>query len=225
MKPSTKVLSVFTILKNKFPNVSTFLTHDNPYQLLIAVILSAQCTDQRVNLVTPKLFERFPTPKDLANAPIDHIADTIKSINFFNNKAKNIQKTAALIHTHHNDKVPPDLDILITFAGVGRKTANVVLGQSFGIPGITVDTHVNRVSNRLGFTKHKDAVKSEKDLMACWPKDMWIDFSTILILHGRTRCKSQKPDCQNCELLPHCKYPINIKKDTQIKKTRKPLSN
>lgn len=204
MNKKTKALAVFKILKEKFPNVSTFLTHSTPFQLLIAVILSAQCTDERINKVTPTLFKKYPTPKKLSEAHIEDITDTLKSINFFNNKAKNIQQTAYIIYHHYQGKVPQTLNELVKLPGVGRKTANVVLGQSFGIPGITVDTHVNRVSNRLGFTRQKDPVSIEKDLMDCWPKETWIDYSTIMILHGRTRCKSQRPDCDHCELLDLC---------------------
>jgi endonuclease III len=193
-----RALHVYAILDKKYPSVSTFLTHNSTFELLIAVILSAQCTDARVNLVTPDLFKRFPKPENLAYADIDSVRDAIKSINFFNNKALNIQKTAKEIHEKYKDVVPDNLVALVGLAGVGRKTANVVLGQAFGIPGITVDTHVKRVSNRLDFTKQSDAVKAEKELMKLWPKDIWSNFSTVLILHGREVCTARNPRCEAC---------------------------
>lgn len=204
MNKKERALHVYANLDKKYPNVTTFLTHNSTFELLIAVILSAQCTDARVNLVTPNLFKRFPNPENLAYADIDSVRNAIKSINFFNNKAINIQKTAKLIYEKYNNTVPDTLDALIELAGVGRKTANVVLGQAFGIPGITVDTHVKRVSNRLGFTKHTDAVKAERDLMTLWPKNIWSNFSTVLILHGRDVCDSRKPKCDLCSFGQIC---------------------
>lgn len=201
---TNRALTVFAHLKSKYPNVSTFLNHDSPFQLLIAVILSAQCTDDRVNLVTPGLFNHCPTPQSLANADLNTVKSLIKSINFFNTKAQNIQKTAAIIHHDYHDQVPPILDKLIQLPGVGRKTANVVLGQAFDIPGITVDTHVKRVSTKLGFTSNTDPVKIEEDLMALWPKETWIDYSTLLILHGRHTCHARKPSCDTCEFNHDC---------------------
>lgn len=204
MRKKERALKVFEILNAKYPDVGTFLDHKNSFELLIAVILSAQCTDERVNMVTPLLFERFPTPEALYKADIEYIAETIKSINFFNNKAKNIQATAGILFTTYSSEVPDTLEQLVELPGVGRKTANVVLGQAFGKPGITVDTHVKRVSNRLGFTKHQDPVKAEYDLMKCWPKEIWSDFSSIMILHGRHTCKAQRPLCISCEFLEFC---------------------
>ena len=197
-------VKIFEILSDHYPPVTTFLTHKNNFELLIAVILSAQCTDERVNLVTPKLFKVLPTPQKMADAEPEVVRDLIKSINFFNNKSKNIQKTAHILHTKYNGDVPARLDELITLPGVGRKTANVILGQSFNIPGITVDTHVNRLTNRLGFTKNNDAVKIEYDLIKIWPEVIWIDFSTLLILHGREVCNARKPKCAECIISDYC---------------------
>jgi endonuclease-3 len=199
-----RVISVFDKLTQKYPNVGTFLTHNNPFELLIAVILSAQCTDKRVNQTTPDLFQRFRTPQQLYEAPLDDIRDSIKSINFFNTKALNIQKTAGIIDRKHKGKVPEQLAELIQLPGVGRKTANVVLGQAFGQPGITADTHVKRVSKRLGFTKEIDATKVEYELMKVWPKSIWTDFSSIMILHGRDTCNARKPKCDDCLLIDSC---------------------
>ena len=203
-----RAIEIFQILKNTYPPITTFLTHKNEFELLIAVILSAQCTDDRVNIVTPNLFEKLPMPKDFVNAELTTIKELIKSINFFNNKAKNIQLTCEILIDKHNGKVPMDLNSLIELPGVGRKTANVVLGQAFDIPGITVDTHVKRLSQRLGFTKHDDAVKAEYDLMKIWPTETWIDFSSLLILHGRKVCNARKPKCNDCVIKDICNFYI-----------------
>ncbi|MBT5855883.1 endonuclease III [bacterium] len=203
-KKQARAQLVFDTLTEKFPNVGTFLTHNNTFELLIAVILSAQCTDERVNMVTPSLFANWATPEALGNAPLENIKKTIKSINFFNNKAINIQKSAKILQKEYDSIVPDSLDELIQLPGVGRKTANVVLGQAFGQQGITVDTHVKRLCNRLGLTKYKDAVKAEFELMNVWPKDSWTDFSSILILQGRQVCKAINPQCEICELTKEC---------------------
>jgi endonuclease III len=201
-----RALKVFEVLDKTYPDVGTFLVHKNPFELLIAVILSAQCTDARVNIVTPALFETFPSPELLSRGPLELIKEKIKSINFFNNKAKNIQHTAESLVINYKSIVPQTLPELINLPGVGRKTANVVLGQAFNIPGITVDTHVGRVSNRLGFTKHKDAIKAESDLMRLWPKKTWIKYSSVLILHGRNTCQARKPKCESCQFSTYCPF-------------------
>ncbi|MBT6121474.1 endonuclease III [bacterium] len=195
---------IFDILVDKFPNASTALDHSNPFELLVATILSAQCTDERINKVTPLLFKTYKTPSELATGNIDDIKSLLKSVNFFNNKAINIKKMANQLLTNFNGEVPNNRDKLTSLAGVGRKTANVVLGQSFNIPGITVDTHVNRLSNRLGFTKNKDAVKAEMDLITIWEDSIWTEFSTVLILHGRASCKARKPLCDTCCISKLC---------------------
>ncbi|RAP24106.1 endonuclease III [Candidatus Marinamargulisbacteria bacterium SCGC AG-343-K17] len=205
-------VSIFDVLKSTYPPVTTFLTHKNDFELLIAVILSAQCTDARVNMVTPALFDHLPTPQAFVDAELDDIKELIKSINFFNNKAKNIQATAQVLLEVYNGQVPADLNKLVELPGVGRKTANVVLGQAFDIPGITVDTHVKRLSQRLGFTKNDDAVKAEMDLIKRWPEEIWIDMSSLLILHGRQICNARKPKCQECSISSLCpSFPIQKK--------------
>jgi endonuclease-3 len=204
MRKKERADYVYDVLNKKFPNVGTFLDHKNPFELLIAVILSAQCTDARVNIVTPALFKEFPTPLTLSIATHKEVADVIKSINFFNTKAKNIIKTSQILVHEYNSDVPASLKDLVTLPGVGRKTANVVLGQAFGIPGITVDTHVKRVSRRLGFTKKLDPVDVEFDLMKCWKKETWTEYSSVLILHGRSTCKAQNPHCHVCEFFDIC---------------------
>lgn len=204
VKKKERSLEIYSHLIGAYPNLTTFLSHKNTFELLIAVILSAQCTDERVNLTTPALFAALPSPELMAMAPLTDIKELIKSINFFNNKAKNIKACAAQIVNLHKSQVPNTLEDLVKLPGVGRKTANVVLGQAFGIPGITVDTHVKRLCQRLGFTKQHDAVKVEQDLMRLWPPETWNDFSTTLIVHGRTVCSARKPKCQNCFLFRLC---------------------
>lgn len=199
-----RAIEIYKRLDHAYPDVTTFLTHTTPFQLLVAVILSAQCTDERVNMVTPALFEKYPTPAAMAAADIEEIKKIIKSINFFNTKALNIKKTAAIIQQEYQGNVPAKLKELILLPGVGRKTANVVLGQSFGIPGITVDTHVKRVSNRLDFTRHQDPVKIERDLMAIWTEETWSYYSNVLIVHGRRICTAAKPKCGECIINTLC---------------------
>ncbi|MBH38178.1 endonuclease III [bacterium] len=195
---------IFNILLKNHPSLNTFLTHKNPFELLIAVILSAQCTDERVNLTTPALFKQFPTPHKLAKAEESDVMTLIKSINYYKTKAKNIIKTSKNLIKHFNASVPDTLEELISLPGVGRKTANVLLGQAFGKPGITVDTHVKRVSTRLGFTQQNDATKIEYDLQKAWKQSIWTDLSTHLIYHGRQRCKPRQPICNDCAINTYC---------------------
>lgn len=191
-------------LAETYPDAGIALTFSNPLELAVATILSAQCTDKRVNLVTPALFARYPTCQDYADADLAEIERFIQSAGFFRNKARFIRDLARVLLAEHNGQVPADLATLVTLPGIGRKTANVVLGDAFGIPGITVDTHVGRLSRRLGFSKHLDPVKVEFDLMKLIPKPEWTPFSHRLILHGRAVCDARKPRCGDCVLLPHC---------------------
>ncbi|MDX1963047.1 MAG: endonuclease III [Pirellulales bacterium] len=196
---------IATRLRRHYGTAECALRHDSPFQLLVATILSAQCTDQRVNLVTPALFAAYPTPADLAAASLKQIERLIQSTGFFRNKARNIQACCRALADQHGGQVPNQLDQLTKLAGVGRKTANVVLGTAFGIPsGVVVDTHVGRISRRLGLTPHTDAVKAEQDLMALLPRSSWIDFSHQLIHHGRAICAARKPQCEICPLLDLC---------------------
>ena len=181
------------------------LVHKSPLELLIATILSAQCTDQRVNIVTKDLFRRYRRAADYATAPQAELEKAIQSTGFFRSKAKNIRACCQDLVDKHDGQVPQDLDSLVKLAGVGRKTANVVLGTAFGIPsGVVVDTHVRRISQRLGLTRHNDPVKIERDLMAVLPKTAWIDFSHRLIHHGRRICTARKPNCDECVLNKLC---------------------
>ncbi len=196
---------VTTALRKGYPDVECALNYDSPLQLLVATILSAQCTDERVNMVTTGLFEKYPTSAHLAKAPLKSLEKAVKRTGFFRNKAKNIKACCQDIMEHHQGEVPEDLDALVKLAGVGRKTANVVLGTAFGIPsGVVVDTHVGRLSRRLGLTQEKDAVKVERDLISLLPKKEWIDFSHRMIHHGRRVCNARKPDCDNCSMNRYC---------------------
>lgn len=192
-------------LKKTYPQAACALNHGTPFELLIATILSAQCTDERVNLVTSTLFRKYRTPEDYAAVPREELERDINSINFFRNKAKSIQEMARLVLERHKGQPPQTLEELIELPGVGRKTANVVLGTAFGIPtGVVVDTHVARLSERLGITENKTPEKIEADLMELLPKKEWIDFSHRLIWHGRKVCNARKPACENCSLERWC---------------------
>jgi len=199
------VKKVIALLKKEYPDARCTLDFKTPHQLLVATILSAQCTDERVNIVTKDLFKKYKKPKDFANADLSELENDIKSTGFFRNKAKSIKNSAASIVNDHKGKMPDNMDQLVKLAGVGRKTASVILGTAFNkAEGIVVDTHVARLSQRLGWTKNKDAVKIERDLMQIIPEKDWIILSHLLIDHGRAVCKARKPDCNNCILAPHC---------------------
>ena len=188
-----------------YPDAHCELDFKTPLQLLIATILSAQCTDKRVNMVTPALFKRYRSAADFAKARPADLEKAIQSTGFFRNKAKSIRAASAAIEREHGGKVPRTMAELHALPGVGRKTANVVLGNAFAInEGIVVDTHVARLSQRLGLTKQKDPEKIERDLMKLIPRKHWTDWSHWLIWHGRRRCFARKPDCRNCEVLELC---------------------
>jgi endonuclease-3 len=192
-------------LRAAYPDATCALNYSNPLELLVATILSAQCTDVRVNLVTPALFARYRTAADYAAAKPAEQEKLIQSTGFFRNKAKNIRGCCAALAEQHGGEVPREIDDLVKLPGVGRKTANVVLGTAFGLAsGVVVDTHVTRLSRRLGLTKQKDAQKIERDLMALLPRRDWVDFSHLLIHHGRQVCKARKPNCEACTLAKWC---------------------
>lgn len=199
-----RVPAVLAVLAATYPETGTALVFADPFQLLVATILSAQCTDKRVNLVTPALFARFPDAAAMAAGHLREIQDLVKTTGFFRNKAKNIREAARAIVKHHGGRVPGTLDALVALPGVGRKTANVVLGDGFGVPGITVDTHVGRLARRLGLTRHADPVKVERNLMALVPQPEWTRFSHRLIFHGRQVCVARKPRCGACPLAGVC---------------------
>jgi endonuclease-3 len=192
-------------LQRTYPDAHCELNFSSPLQLLVATILSAQCTDKRVNIVTAELFKKYRTARDFANAPLAEIEEAVKSTGFFRNKAKNIKACCAALVEKFGGEVPRTMDELHALAGVGRKTANVVLGNAFGINvGVVVDTHVTRLANRLGLAEGTDAVKLEQDLMPLVPQKDWARFSHWLIWHGRRRCAARKPDCVNCEIRSLC---------------------
>lgn len=219
MPPATKRVPLLLAELNRlYPDPRCELTFDSPFQLLIATILSAQCTDVMVNKVTPGLFHRFPSPAAFANANLSEIETIIRPTGFFKNKARNIQNCSRILIEKHNGKVPNTLDELVRLPGVGRKTANVVLGDAFGIPGITVDTHCGRLSRRLGLTTLEDPVKVEFALMKLIPQKDWTRFSHQLILHGRRVCSSRAPQCESCTLAPHCPKVGVVTKNGQVMK-------
>ena len=198
MDRAARAAAVLEKLRATYPDAHCELNHQGAFQLLVATILSAQCTDVRVNMVTPALFKRYPDAKTLAAAKQEDVEELIRSTGFFRNKAKNLIAAAKALVREHDSEVPRDLDTLTHLPGVGRKTANVVLGNAYGIEaGVVVDTHVARLSQRLGLTKQKDPIKVV-------PQDAWTLWSHLLIWHGRRRCSARKPDCPNCELRTLC---------------------
>ncbi len=195
---------VLRALARLYPDAHCALDHQTPLQLLVATILSAQCTDARVNLVTPALFARYPDAKAFATAEPRELEKMIQSTGFFRNKARSIRECCRLLVERHDGRVPGTLEDLVQLQGVGRKTANVILGNAFGVPGITVDTHVGRLSRRLGLTREADPEKVERDLMALLPKKDWTLFSHRMIFHGRQVCHARKPNCDGCTLSKFC---------------------
>lgn len=204
MRKKEKVEGILALLDEHYGPVKCYLNHDTPWQLLIATMLSAQCTDDRVNIVTKDLFQKYTSIEDFANATQEELEKDIHSTGFYRNKAKNIIACCQKLLTEHEGEVPSDIDALTSLAGVGRKTANVVRGNIFGIPSVVVDTHVKRVSLLLGLTKNQDPVKIEFDLMKVLPKDHWISYNTQIIAHGRKVCIARRPQCQNCFLYTFC---------------------
>ncbi|MGH7448045.1 MAG: endonuclease III [Longimicrobiales bacterium] len=192
-------------LRDEYPQAKCSLDFGNAYELIVATILSAQCTDERVNIVTPALFRRYPTPADLAGARTDELEEMIRSTGFFRNKTKSLLGMATAVTERHGGAIPDDMESLVKLPGVGRKTANVVLGNAFGInEGIAVDTHVRRVSGRLGLTRETEPGNIEPDLMKLVPRDEWTDISHLLIYHGRAICRAPKPLCGECALSDIC---------------------
>jgi endonuclease-3 len=193
-------------MEDMFPDAHCELNHSNPFELTIAVLLSAQCTDVLVNKVTPRLFAKYKTPQDYLNVSLEELQDDIRSIGLYRNKAKNIQKLSEMVLTQYNGDIPKDRDELTKLAGVGRKTANVVVSVAYNIPAIAVDTHVERVSKRLGICKWKDSVlQVEETLMRKIPEQLWGATHHRLIFFGRYHCKAQNPNCSECPLLSICR--------------------
>ena len=204
MTKKEKVDAILALLLEEYGPTTCYLEYETPWQLLIATMLSAQCTDARVNMVTKDLFQKYTSIKDFAEADITELEQDIHSTGFYHNKAKNIIACCQKLLAEHGGEVPSDIDALTGLAGVGRKTANVVRGHCFGIPSVVVDTHVKRVSNLLGLTKNQDPVKIEFDLMKIVPEEKWTDINTQMIAHGRKICIARRPKCGECVLLPYC---------------------
>ncbi len=196
---------VYELLVEEYPDATCALTHRNPYELAVATILSAQCTDERVNMVTPELFRQWPEPEDLAGARQEELEEVIRSTGFFRNKAANLIGMATAVVRHHGGEIPRSMTDLKKLPGIGRKTANVVLGNAFGVDeGIVVDTHVRRLSRRLGFTREENPEKVEKDLVDLFPPERWTMLAHLLIWHGRAVCKARTPRCEVCVLSRLC---------------------
>lgn len=207
MTKKERVKFVLEKLEEKFGKSKCALNYDTPFELLVAVILSAQCTDKRVNIVTEAMFKEYNTPEQFATMDIEKIEELIKSTGFYRNKAKNIQKASQQLLEKYNGELPQEMDKLLELGGVGRKTANVVRGEVWGLAdGITVDTHVKRITNLLGLTEEQDPIKIERNLMKIVPKKSWIDFSHYIILQGRDKCIARRPKCDECEIKEACKY-------------------
>jgi endonuclease-3 len=209
--PKQRAIAILDRLKQLYPDARCTLNYDTPVQLLVATILSAQCTDDRVNRVTPELFRRFPDAAALASAPVEELETLVRSTGFYRNKAKNIRAACQVIVEQHEGRVPDRMELLLQLPGVARKTANVVLANAYGIiEGVTVDTHVKRLSNRLGLTDNADPKRIERDLMPLLPQPDWENFSIRLIYHGRAVCTAKSPQCDRCDLADLCPTAPNL---------------
>jgi len=205
MNERARILNVIEILEATYGDAHIALKSANPFQLLVSVILSAQCTDVRVNQVTPVLFERFPDVRSMSEAPIEELEEIIRSTGFFRNKSKNIKAASRIIVERFKGELPRTMEEMVTIPGVGRKTANIVLYNAYGvIAGIAVDTHVRRLAKRLGMTREDNPIKIERDLMAIVPKKDWGEITYVLINHGRQICKARKPTCSKCPVRNAC---------------------
>lgn len=206
MTKKQRVLKIIEKFNEMYPDAQCSLIYNDPVQLLVATQLSAQCTDARVNMVTKDLFKRYRTVKDFAEADLEELEEYIRPTGFYHNKARNIIAACRMILTDFCGTVPSNMDDLLKLPGVGRKTANLLLNDWFGIPGVVVDTHAKRLSRRIGLTENEDPEKVEYDLMKVVPKENWGRFCHQLIYHGRAICKARKPMCDKCEIRPYCNY-------------------
>jgi endonuclease-3 len=205
LEPKIRMQKIMELLEKEHSDAKIALRYRNPLELLVATILSAQATDEQINALTPKLFQKYTTAEDYANADLAELEQDIRSSGFYRNKAKNLKKTGRLLVEQHNSEVPKTMKELVELPGVARKTANIVLFNAYGIiAGVAVDTHVNRLAQRLGLTKNKNQDKIEKDLMSILPKDKWMRITDLLIFHGRRICSARKPKCDVCVLNKLC---------------------
>ncbi len=206
-------IKIIDILKDTYPDAKCSLDFTTPFEMLIAVILSAQCTDERVNKTTPAIFSKYSTPEDFDKMPLETLEELIHPCGFYKNKARNIKLTAKKIINEFNSKVPDNMEDLLSLPGVGRKTANVVMLEAFNKPqGIAVDTHAKRISNRIGFSPEESPEKIEQDLLRLFPYEYWKDVNHILIYHGRAICTARSPKCDSCPIKAYCKFYLDSKK-------------
>lgn len=206
-KDKDKNIKIIELLKKAYPDAKCSLDFNSPFEMLIAVILSAQCTDDRVNKTTPDIFSKYNTPESFANMDIQLLESLIHSCGFYKNKAKNIKATSQILIEKYNSKVPQTMEDLLTLPGVGRKTANVIMLEAFNNPqGIAVDTHCKRITNRIGLSNEKEPEKIEKDLLKIFPKKYYYDLNHVLIWHGRKICDSRKPKCEICPISQYCNW-------------------
>lgn len=203
-KEKNRIIKVIEILTKEYPLIEIALDHESPFELLIATMLSAQCTDARVNIVTKDLFKKYKSPKDFLNVTQEELGQDIFSTGFYNQKSKSIQACCTQLIEKHDGEIPDDFDALTKLSGVGRKTASVVAGNAFGIPAIAVDTHVIRITNLLGFVNTKDAKKIEAELKELLPEKYWVDYTHWIISHGRKVCIARRPKCFECVLIDYC---------------------
>lgn len=211
MDKKSRVIEIIKVFDQLYSDADCTLDYIDPLQLLISTQLAAQCTDARVNIVTQLLYKKYKDVYDFAKADISELEQDIKSTGFYRNKARNIKETCKMIIEKFDGKVPDNLEDLLSLPGVGRKTANLVLGDVFGIPGIVVDTHAKRLSNRIGLSSNEDPTKIEFDLMEIVPKENWSKFCHQLVYHGRAVCNARKPECAKCQILNYCDYGVNNK--------------
>lgn len=212
-KEKERAVALFEIFRETYPEVRCTLDYRSPFQLLVMTILAAQCTDARVNVVCSDLFKRFKNPRDFAETEPGVLEEAIRSCGFFNQKARSIRESARMLLDEYNGEVPADMEALLRLPGVGRKIANAVLGECFGVQGVIVDTHCRRVTNRLGFTRHQDPTKIERDLMALWPPEHWTIYSHYMVFHGRALCQARSPKCAACPARELCPWPKkNVRK-------------
>ena len=205
LEPKTRALKIIDLLEKDHANTKIALQYKNPLELLVATILSAQATDEQINAITPKLFQKYKTAEDYANADLTELEQDIKSSGFYHNKAKNLKNSAKLLVEKYNSQVPKTMEELVELPGVARKTANIVLSNAYGVVvGVAVDTHVRRLAQRLGLTENSNPDKIEKDLMKIIPKDKWMRITDLLIFHGRRICNARKPNCAECVLNEIC---------------------
>jgi endonuclease-3 len=205
LEPKQRITKIIELLEKQYPNAKTALNYSNPLEILVATMLSAQTTDERVNIVSQNLFKKYCTPEDYANVDIKELEQDIRSTGFYHNKARNLKKCCQLLIEKYNSQVPRTMEEMLELPGVARKTANIVLYYAYGIiSGVAVDTHVRRVSQRLGLTEHEDPAKVEMDLMQITPKEKWMKLTDLLIFHGRQVCIARKPKCETCVLNKIC---------------------